>query len=334
MSETLPLNMDLYDVLKTLPSATDPEIRRAYRKQAVLLHPDKNKAPTAEHDFNVLKVAFDILISPTARAAYDTLCKAKAAKTERTAKYDDKRRQMQRDLEEAERESSNKRRRVDGEGAHVEAEERVFQMELAKLREESERLKAERGRKLQEELAKQEEAKQAKEEMEEDGNEEGGRMVKIKFRRGVDRETLTAELLGQVFSRYGEVENVLLRRSALVVFQNGAAAQDAVSRIFTSGDPIVSQIKQLTLVTIAPSNGAPLSTGITKNEEPRIEKPVVEAQPLRTTNFSFKAPTTMATDGVDYESITLMRMRKLERERLEREIREQEARQDIETNLS
>jgi hypothetical protein len=143
-------------------------------------------------------------------------------------------------------------------------------------------------------------------------------------------------LLGRVFSWYGEVENVLLRKSALVVFQNGEAAQDAVSRIFTSGDPIVSQIKQLALVSPAPatsSNGASLSTGITKNEEPR-KKSAVEARPLRTTNFSFKAPTTMATGGVDYESITLMRMRKLEKERLEREIREQEAKQDMETNLS
>jgi hypothetical protein len=145
---------------------------------------------------------------------------------------------------------------------------------------------------------------------------------------------LTAELLGRVFSWYGEVENVLLRKSALVVFQNGEAAQDAVSRIFTSGDPIVSQIKQLALVSAAPSNGAPLSTGITKTEGPRVEKSAVEAQPLRTTNFSFKPPTTMATGGVDYESITLMRMRKLEKERLEREIQEQEARQDMETNLS
>jgi DnaJ homolog subfamily C member 17 len=341
MSETLIPNLDLYDILKTSPSATDPEIRHAYRRRAVVLHPDKNKSSTAEDDFHLLRVAFDILISPTARAAYDALCKAKAAKAERTAKYDDKRRQMQRDLEEAELESSSKRRRVNGERAHVEAEERAFQMELTKLREESERLKAERDRKIQEELAKQEEAERIQHEKDEkddkEGEDEGERTIQIKFQKWVDRETLTADLLGQVFSRYGEVENVLLRKSALVVFQDAEAAKDAISGISVSGDPIVSQIKQVTLVSpapVAPSNGAPRSTGVTKKEESQVEKPAVEAQPLQTANFSFKAPMTMATGGVDYESITLMRMRKIEKERLEREIREQEAWQDMETNVS
>jgi DnaJ homolog subfamily C member 17 len=325
MSETLPPNLDLYAVLRALPSATAAEIRSAYRKQAVLLHPDKNKSPTADHDFYILNEAFKILESPSARAAYDALRKAKAAKAERTAKYDDKRRQMQRDLEAAERESSNKRRRVDGEGSGVEAEERAFQMELEKLRQESERLKAERDRKRQEELARQEVlAEQDNEAIAEDAH--AGRTVKIKFRKGVDRGTLTAELLGRTFSRYGEVENVLLRKSALIVFQDGEAALDAVSRIMTSGDPIVSQIKQVSLVSpvpLASSNGTAQST-TEKKDEPRIEKSTGEV-PVRTTNFSFKAPTILATGGVDYESITLMRMRKLEKEKLEREIREQEA---------
>jgi DnaJ family protein C protein 17 len=334
MSDALPPNVDLYDVLKVDPSATDREIQRAYRKRAVVLHPDKNKSPTAEDDFHVLKLALEILISPTTRAAYDALRKAKAAKAERTARYDDKRRQMQRDLEEAERESSNKRRRMDGERANVEDEERAFHLELAKLREESERLKAERDRKLREELVKQD-AERPQQENEGDVEEEGRRTVKIKFRSGVDRETLTAELLGQAFSRFGEVENVLLRKSALVVFQNAEAAQDAVSRILVNDDPVFSQIKLVTLVSpVAPSNGVPLSTGATKNEEPRIHKSPVDAQPLRTTKFSFKTPTTLATGGADYERITLMRMRKLEKEKLEREIRDQEARQDMETNLS
>jgi DnaJ homolog subfamily C member 17 len=271
MADTLPPNVDLYDILKTSPSSTDSELRHAYRKRAVVLHPDKNKSPTADADFNVLRIAFDVLISPTARAAYDALRKAKAAKAERMAKYDDKRRQMLRDLEEAERESSNKRRRVDGERAHVESEEHAFQMELAKLQEESERLKAERDRKLQEELAKQEEAERIQHK-DEDLDEEAECTVKIKFKSKADQETLTAELLGHVFSRYGDVENVLLRNSALVVFYDSEAAMNAVSSIFSNGHPIVSQMKRVTLLSPALAAPSPPSTGATKIKAPSNRK--------------------------------------------------------------
>ena len=344
MSDTLPPDLDIYALLQIPVAATDAEIRRAYRKQSLVLHPDKNKSATAAHDFHHLKLAFDILVSPTARSAYDTLRKAKAAKAERTAKYDDKRRQMQRDLEEAERASSNKRRK----GFDVEKQERVFQDELAKLREESERLKMERDKKVQEEESpRQEEDRVAGNDGEEEDHQ---RLVKVKFRKGLNPALVTAELLDKAFSRYGEVENILLGKSALVVYKTSDAAKQSVANILTSGDPIASMIKEVSLTRIKQVKSSLSNTATTTPNrvshpmahEKECKEPKKQTSPLPPPSqsapspikFSFKAPTTLATDGTDYESITLMRMRKIEKEKLERQIREQEARQDMEAQAN
>jgi len=340
MSDTLPPDLDIYALLQIPATATDAEIRRAYRKQSLVLHPDKNKSPNAASDFHHLKLAFDILVSPSARSAYDTLRKAKAAKAERTAKYDEKRRRMQQDLEEAEQASSNKRRK----GFDVEKQERVFQDELAKLREESERLKMERDRKVQEDLAQQEEVTN-------DGEEEDHQnIVSVKFRNGLNPALVTAGLIKTAFSRYGEIENVFLRKSALVVYKTSDAAKQSVANILTSGDSIVSMIKKVTLTSFTPATSIPQQTTIAtsngvshpmehkKERQERKERTSPLPAPSQSTSpsikFSFKAPTTLATDGADYESITLTRMRKIEKEKLERQIREQEARHDMEPQTS
>src|SRR2546430_1064804 len=63
---------DYYEVLGVGRSATEEEVKRAYRKLAVQFHPDKNPDdPHAEEKFKELGEAYDVLMDPDKRAAYD-----------------------------------------------------------------------------------------------------------------------------------------------------------------------------------------------------------------------------------------------------------------------
>ncbi|KAJ8306574.1 hypothetical protein KUTeg_017119 [Tegillarca granosa] len=52
---------DPYSILGLRSDATDDDIRKYYRKQAVLVHPDKNKQPGAEEAFKILGHAFELI---------------------------------------------------------------------------------------------------------------------------------------------------------------------------------------------------------------------------------------------------------------------------------
>src|SRR6059058_2942852 len=63
---------DYYEVLSVSRTATEEEIKRSYRKLAVKFHPDKNPDDAhAEEKFKELGEAYDVLMDPDKRAAYD-----------------------------------------------------------------------------------------------------------------------------------------------------------------------------------------------------------------------------------------------------------------------
>ncbi|XP_060858822.1 dnaJ homolog subfamily C member 17-like [Metopolophium dirhodum] len=73
-------DLDLYGILGIQQSATEKEIKTAYRKKALQWHPDKNPDnPKAAQLFLQLSKILTILTNTAARLDYDKLVNAKAA---------------------------------------------------------------------------------------------------------------------------------------------------------------------------------------------------------------------------------------------------------------
>lgn len=62
---------DYYDVLGVAKSASEADIKKAYRKLALEWHPDKNKAPNANEKFKAINEAYAVLSDKAKRSTYD-----------------------------------------------------------------------------------------------------------------------------------------------------------------------------------------------------------------------------------------------------------------------
>lgn len=65
------MGKDYYKILGIAKGASDDDIKKAYRKQALKWHPDKNKTPNAEEKFKEVAEAYEVLSDPKKREIYD-----------------------------------------------------------------------------------------------------------------------------------------------------------------------------------------------------------------------------------------------------------------------
>ncbi len=64
-------NHNHYDTLKVSPTATQAEIKQAYRRLVKLLHPDSNQKTASHEEIVRLNGAYEILSDPQKRQSYD-----------------------------------------------------------------------------------------------------------------------------------------------------------------------------------------------------------------------------------------------------------------------
>ncbi|XP_048347207.1 dnaJ homolog subfamily C member 14 [Sphaerodactylus townsendi] len=98
MAHTPEEELNPFQVLGVEATASDAELKRAYRQLAVLVHPDKNKHPQAEEAFKVLRAAWDIVSNPERRKEYEI---KRMAETELTKSMNEFLSKLQDDLKEA-----------------------------------------------------------------------------------------------------------------------------------------------------------------------------------------------------------------------------------------
>ena len=61
-------------ILGVTHTCSDEDIKKYYKRQAILVHPDKNKQPGAEEAFKVLAHAFEAIREPVSNKSTNTFC--------------------------------------------------------------------------------------------------------------------------------------------------------------------------------------------------------------------------------------------------------------------
>lgn len=291
------LEMDLYALLGVESTATEKQIKKAYRQRALSCHPDKNPDnPKAAELFHQLSQALEVLTDAAAKAAYDKVRAAKKQAEERNRKLDDKRKKIKLDLEARERRAEN-----------VKAEEvkitRTLEEEIARLREEGSRELQEQQRLIREQIQRERDTDSSAVQQ---GSSSVTPKLKLKWKCKKEDDSnagYSHECLQNLFQKYGDVLNILIsskkKGSAVVEFASAKAAELACKN----------------------------ESGLTGNP---LKITWLEGQPVQTTHSEnthagFGATQSCLRTERDYESVVLMRLRQAEeRKRLIEQMKREE----------
>lgn len=210
------------------------QIRKAYRKKALLCHPDKNPDnPEANKLFHELAEALKILSDESARAAYDRVLNAKKAAALRHQELDSKRRKLIEDLERREKEASEqaKAKRTGYSTSQSKTPEEQLKAEMDRLRKEGSRLLEEEQELMRQKLAEE------RLKMQSTANVWDSSQHRIKIKWKSDKHDSTnggydETNLRNFLKKYGDIVALVVsskkRGSAIVEFKTQEAAEMAV----------------------------------------------------------------------------------------------------------
>ena len=223
-------SVDFYELLSIEPTASDTEIRRAYRKTSLKYHPDKvGASPENLEKFHLLQIANDVLADPAIRALYDQSREARERRKRENALLEGRRKQMKDDLERRESGAFGAGTKRNWETSfREESAEQKLEREVQRIAEENRRkrtqMNEEMRRREREALEAEEQNDQEKEDQAEksdrhtrEGYGEGGhnvpeieRTIKVRWARERAGEGLGKDELIKLFSKFGPVENAFL----------------------------------------------------------------------------------------------------------------------------
>ncbi|XP_065161478.1 dnaJ homolog subfamily C member 17 [Atheta coriaria] len=215
-----PENEDLYEILQIPFDSTIKDIKKAYRKQALKCHPDKNPDDkNAAAEFHKLSKILEILTDESARKAYDRLLKGRKEAAIRHSELDSKRRKLKEDLEAREKAA------VSGQGGKSAAQ--LFKEEIDRLRKE--------GSKQVEEEMELMRKQFAEEQVKEEVWDSSKHRIKIKWKsdkHDAQNGGYTQDMLHRFLSKYGNITVLVMspkkKGSALVEFDTKRSAEMAV----------------------------------------------------------------------------------------------------------
>ncbi len=238
---------DYYNLLSIAATASESEIRRAYRKTSLLYHPDKvTPTPDTLEKFQLLQTALNVLTDSDEKTKYDQKRDAKLRRKVEEEKLESRRRKLKDDLEVREGAAVNG---LSGLGVGMKRNWSQRELEINRIKEENRRRReAAIGKKVEEvqrRVRKEEEERKTKEREDEGSTTAMDRSVKVRWvKEGegleIDETTLAKSFpTGDVYEvkplkdrrkRIDGKERKVLLGSALIVFTTVATAKRVVAK--------------------------------------------------------------------------------------------------------
>ncbi|TIA76162.1 hypothetical protein E3P92_00124 [Wallemia ichthyophaga] len=334
MSMSIDSDLDAEKVLDVAAGASEADVRKAYRKRSLKVHPDRTRLnsaknpdnPTAAEEFHKLTIAAEILLDPSKRAKLADIAAANKAKAQRFEKFDSRRQDLQTELERREKEAAVA-------ALEKKSRKRDAQTELERIREEGKRMRMDKTQQLNEDLERESKLNlnvdvdmlhRPESEPEPHSQE---RLVRIKWTRK-DRPAWTTNTVdsnkGAIagsMSTFGAVSQVIL--PPLKESTASGKKPKSASGIVEYNDILgafgaVQSSKRGVLDGVA----VDWVGGVEPESVQELRRSGRLEQAGKHSSMSFAPPNVNSAPTISYETETLMRMK--EREKLNQQILEEE----------